>query len=99
MCDKPGRVITCEFSLNETIRLKESEFWRKVISNKIIVMLVTQGLPSFFLSRPVAKFSNICSRLRNGLGRLYGGWEVKREKEGLAWKVSVGETSLPFPLR
>ena len=26
--------------------LKESEVWRKVISNKIIVTLVTQGLPS-----------------------------------------------------
>ena len=32
----------------------ESEFWRKVISNKIIVTFVTQGLPSSFLSRPVA---------------------------------------------
>ena len=27
------------------ICLKEGEVWRKVISNKIIVMLVTQGLP------------------------------------------------------
>ena len=34
--------------------LKESEVWRKVISNKIIVTLVTQGLPSSFLPRPVA---------------------------------------------
>ena len=40
--------------LNEMICLKESEVWQQVISNKIIVMLVTQGLPSSFLSRPVA---------------------------------------------
>ena len=33
--------------------LKESEVWRKVISNKIIVTLVTQGLPSSFVSCPV----------------------------------------------
>ena len=36
------------------ICLKESEVWRKVVSNKIIVTLVTQGLPSSFLYRPVA---------------------------------------------
>ena len=36
------------------ICLKEIEVWRKVISNKIIVTLVTQGLPSSFLPRPVA---------------------------------------------
>ena len=34
--------------------LKESELWRKVISNEIIVTLVTPGLPSSFLSCPVA---------------------------------------------
>ena len=33
--------------------LKEGEVWRKVISNKIIVTLVTKGLPSFSVSRPV----------------------------------------------
>ena len=33
---------------------KESEVWRKVVSNKIIVTLVTQDLPSSLLSRPVA---------------------------------------------
>ena len=33
---------------------KKSEVWQKVISNKIIVSLVTQGLPSSSLSRPVA---------------------------------------------
>ena len=38
---------------------KESEVWRKVISSKIIVTVVTQGLSSFFLSRPVAYFHNI----------------------------------------
>ena len=36
------------------ICLKESEVWQKVISNKSIVTLVTQGLPSSSLSRPVA---------------------------------------------
>ena len=34
--------------------LKESELWPKVISNEIIVTLVTQGLPSSFLSCRVA---------------------------------------------
>ena len=42
------------WSLQKNIYLKESELWRKVISNKIIVTLVTQGLPSSFLSRTVA---------------------------------------------
>ena len=36
------------------ICLKECEVWEKAVSNKIIVTLVTQGLPSSFLSRPVA---------------------------------------------
>ena len=36
------------------ICLTEGEVLRKVISNKIIVTLVTQGLPSSFLCRPVA---------------------------------------------
>ena len=40
------------YGLYENIWFKESEIWWKVISNKIIVMLVTQGLPSSFLSRP-----------------------------------------------
>ena len=31
-----------------------SKLWRKLISNKLIVTLVTQGLPSSFLSCPVA---------------------------------------------
>ena len=34
--------------------LKEGEVWRKVYSNKIIVTHVREGLPSSFLSRPVA---------------------------------------------
>ena len=47
--------LTLLFSaLYKNICFKESEVWRKVISNKIIVTLVTQGLPSSFLSRPVA---------------------------------------------
>jgi len=62
--DKRDRAIMCVFchdlhltlmfpGLDEMICLKESEVWQRVISNKIIVMLVTQGLPSSFLSRPV----------------------------------------------
>ena len=63
--DKRDMAINCVFcrDLHLTIMfsgpykrlsLKENEVWRKVISNKIIVTLVTQGLPSSFLSRPVA---------------------------------------------
>ena len=62
--DKRERAITCVFrrdlystlmfsGLCKKICLKENEVWRKVISNKIIVTLVTQSLPSSFLSRPV----------------------------------------------
>ena len=40
--------------LNKNICLKESEVWRKVISKKIIVMLVIRGLLSSFLSCPAA---------------------------------------------
>ena len=65
MRDKSDRAINCVFcrdlqltlmfsGLYKKLCLKESEVWRKVISNKIIVTLVTQGLPSSFLSRPVA---------------------------------------------
>ena len=58
-CDRPIMCVFCchlhltlMFSgLYKKICLKESEVWRKVISNKIIV---TQGSPSSFLSRPVA---------------------------------------------
>ena len=57
VCDKRDRAITCVFcrdlhlklkfpGLYKNICLKESEVWRKVVSNKIIVTLVTQGLPS-----------------------------------------------------
>ena len=65
VCDKRDKAITCILcrdlhlalifcGLFKTICLKESEVWRKVISNKIVVTVVTQGLPSSFLSRPVA---------------------------------------------
>ena len=59
LCDKRDRAITCMFwcDLHLTLMfsgLKESELWPKVISNEIIVTLVTQGLPSSFLSSPVA---------------------------------------------
>ena len=40
--------------LYKNICSKESEAWQQVVSNKIIVTLVTQGLPSSFLSRSVA---------------------------------------------
>ena len=64
VCDKRDIAITCEFcrdlhltfmfsGLYKKIRLKESEVWRNVNGNKIIVTLVTQGLPSSFLSGPV----------------------------------------------
>ena len=65
LCDKRDRAITYVFcreflsSFNiyvficKKICLKESEVWRKVISNKIIVMLVTQRLPSFCVSSPI----------------------------------------------
>ena len=43
-------------SLNIFLRicLIESEDWQRVISNKVIVTLYTQRLPSCFLSRPLA---------------------------------------------
>ena len=65
LCDKRDRAITCVFCRDlhlalmfscvyKKICLKESDVWRKVISNKIVVTVVTQDLPSSFLSRPVA---------------------------------------------
>ena len=65
MSDKHNRAITYMFcgdlDLTQSFLvfykktcLKEGEVWRKSFSNKIIVTLVTQGLPSSFLSRPVA---------------------------------------------
>ena len=65
VCDKRDRAITCILCRDlhlglpfcgfyKKICLKESDVWRKVISNKIVVTVVTQGLPSSFLSRPVA---------------------------------------------
>ena len=62
--DKLDRAITCMLcrDLNlalmfsyfyKKICLKESDVWRKRFSNKIVVTVVTQGLPSCFL-RPVA---------------------------------------------
>ena len=65
VCDKRDRVITCMLCRDlhlalmfsffyKKICLKERDVWRKVISNKIVVTVVTQGLPSSFPSRPVA---------------------------------------------
>ena len=63
--DKRDRAITCMLCRDlhlglmfcgfyKRICLKESDVWRKVISSKIIVTVVTQGLTSSLLSRPVA---------------------------------------------
>ena len=47
--------LTLMFSgLYKKIRLMGSEIWRKIISNKIIVTLGTQSLPSSLLCHPVA---------------------------------------------
>ena len=65
VCDKRDRAITCMLCRDlhlglmfcgfyKKICLKASDVWRKVISNKVVVTVVTQGLPSSFLSRPVA---------------------------------------------
>ena len=65
MCDKRDIAITCEFcrdlyltlmfsGLDKKTSLMENEVWRNVISNEIIVTLVTQGLLSSIPSRPVA---------------------------------------------
>ena len=65
VCDKRDRAITCMLCRDlhsalmfsgfyKKICLKESDGWRKVISNKFVVTVVAQGLPSSFLSRPVA---------------------------------------------
>ena len=70
VCDKRDKAITCILcrdlhlalifcGLFKTICLKESEVWRKVISNKIVVTVVTQGLPS---SLPVTMLTH---RLKN----------------------------------
>ena len=50
--------------LYQKICLQESEVWRKVVSNKIIVTLVTQGLLSSFLSRPLAQ-ADYCQELES----------------------------------
>ena len=53
---------------HKKICLKKSDVWRKFISNKIIVTLVTQGC--CLLSSPVLlrKFTNINRRLRDDWG-------------------------------
>ena len=66
VCDKRDIAITCEFcsdlhltlmfsGLYKNICLMESEVWRKVIQQKILLTtLSTQGLLSLFLFGPVA---------------------------------------------
>ena len=46
------------------ICLEEGEVWRKAFSNKLIVTLVTQGLRSSFLSRPVCAYYFIMRKSR-----------------------------------
>ena len=64
VCDKRDRAITWDFCRGlpltlmflvfyKTICSKKGVVWRHVFSNKIIVTIVTQGLPSSFLSRLV----------------------------------------------
>ena len=64
VCDKRDRPITyvfcgdlhsseCFLIFNKKTCLKEGEVRRKRFSNKVIVTLVTQGLPSSFLSKTV----------------------------------------------
>ena len=65
VCDKRDRAITCVLCRDPHLTLMFSSLckrhmfrrkatWRELISNKIIVTLVTQGLPSSFFSRLVA---------------------------------------------
>ena len=54
LCRDPRLTLMFSGLCKKTSVSKESEVWRKVISNKIIVTLVTQGLPSSFFSRLVA---------------------------------------------
>ena len=54
-----GLLLAC-FVRNSLICLKECEVWRKVFWNKIIVALVTQGLPPSFLSGPFAQVHYCC---------------------------------------
>ena len=69
VCDKLDRAITCMLCRDlhvalmfscfyKKICLKESDVWRKVISNKIVVTVLTQGCR--LLSSPVLlrKFTN-----------------------------------------
>ena len=80
MRDKRDRAITCVFcrdlrltsmffGLYKKICLKESEVCRKVILNKIIVLLVTQGLLSVFLLPSCRLFSSIKSLITLELTR------------------------------
>ena len=78
--DKRDRAITCVFcrdlhltsmffGLYKKICLKESEVCRKVILNKIIVLLVTQGLLSVFPLPSCRLFSSIKSLITLELTR------------------------------
>ena len=49
------------WSSTKKICLKESEIWRKIIWNKIIVTLVTQGLLSSFLALLSCCISSVLS--------------------------------------
>lgn len=49
----------CFLVLYKKICLKETEVWEKVVSHKIIVTLITQGLPSPFLFVLLHKLTNV----------------------------------------
>ena len=70
VCDKRDRAITWDFCRGlpltlmflvfyKTICSKKDVVWRHVFSNKIIVTIVTQGLPSSFLFRLEREFTTI----------------------------------------
>ena len=78
VCDKHDRGITsvivvilnwhyCVLVLYENICSKEGEVWQKMFSNKIFLMLVTQGLPSFFAlpSCCISKSSLLSDTIQN----------------------------------
>ena len=66
VCDKPDRASTCVFcrdlhltfyvlwSFTKRSVQRKVKFDEKLFQNNIIVTLVSQGLPSSYLSRPVA---------------------------------------------
>ena len=50
----PACLLWCSSNITVDLLQKDLLVWRKLFSNRIVVTLVTQGLPSFSLSRPFA---------------------------------------------